>query len=334
MIKILITLLTSNNLIALEQSYNSIKNQKNIKLNYDLIIVINTLNQNYIEEVKKKFKNITIIVTESNGRPGKGHNSVINLFKHLTQYDYLIPIDGDDFIYPEGLSRLEIYLEYNPDILMLPYHDILSIDKPNNNLCYHLGDSYYHFFNNYVDVKKTWITTKISPFENNINKCNTPARLILLSRNGLNMNLKYNENMRLYDDFVFFMQVLEYSVLSNSYNIFMIDDNNIYLYNKLSVDSVTNTYNNFDIKLIDEEEKFFRDSIYNKYLAIREWNLNKLIFLKADLEKDYNIKSKIIFSKNLLKNMNIEYDSNNKDNSLCLRFAIENKINDLIQLYS
>ena len=81
--KYLITLLTSSNSKLLKLSYNTIKKQINHNFNYTVVIVVNTLNTEYFEEVLNEFKDIEveIIETESNGKPGKGHNSLFEIFK-------------------------------------------------------------------------------------------------------------------------------------------------------------------------------------------------------------------------------------------------------------
>ena len=82
MIKLLIAVLTSSNLLALKESIKSIENQKNTKIKYQLVIIVNTLNDSYYEEVKSNIKKkYKIIRTKSNGYPGKGHNSVLEFFK-------------------------------------------------------------------------------------------------------------------------------------------------------------------------------------------------------------------------------------------------------------
>ena len=80
--KFLITLLSSSNEKLLKLSYETVINQKNHDLDYDIIIVVNSLNVDYYNDVCKEFADydIEIIETESNGKPGKGHNSLFNVF--------------------------------------------------------------------------------------------------------------------------------------------------------------------------------------------------------------------------------------------------------------
>jgi len=58
----------------------------------------------------------------------------------------------------------------------------------------------------------------------------------------------------------------------------MLYDCDIFLYNRLNEDSVTEKLNN---KIIDinDENKHLINSIQNKFFAIRDWDLSKLIFL-------------------------------------------------------
>ena len=81
--KFLVTLLTSSNSSLLKLSYDTIINQLNHYLDYTIVIVVNSLDTHYYDNVLHTFKNIKveIIQTESNGKPGKGHNSLFTIFK-------------------------------------------------------------------------------------------------------------------------------------------------------------------------------------------------------------------------------------------------------------
>ena len=124
----LVTLLTSSNSKLLKLSYQTIIKQINHNFNYTIVIVVNSLDTYYFQEVCNEFKNseVEIIETESNGKPGKGHNSLFEIFRKKKQYDYLIPIDGDDFLYPYAFHQLSKIIQSNkPDILVLQGNDIL-----------------------------------------------------------------------------------------------------------------------------------------------------------------------------------------------------------------
>ena len=66
------TMLTSSCLHYLKICYYTVMNQYSHNLDIDYYIVVNTLNDNYYLEVLNEFKdkNVQIIRTESNGKPG------------------------------------------------------------------------------------------------------------------------------------------------------------------------------------------------------------------------------------------------------------------------
>ena len=155
---ILITLLTSYNEHILYQTFLSIYGKNSNNYNYTIIIIVNSTNSEYYKNVCDKFKkyNIEIIETESNGKPGKGHNSVIDYFKNNPEYDYLIPIDGDDFLYPNALKQIYKILFYNPTIVVGGNEDFISNFKElyNPDNCYKLENSYFLYTepNSYINI--------------------------------------------------------------------------------------------------------------------------------------------------------------------------------------
>ena len=129
------------------KAYKSIKNQIEHNIDYNIFIVVNSEDNTYYNCVCNIFNNekVKIIQTESNGKPGKGHNSLINIFKNNQIYDYLLTIDGDDFLYPYGLHQLEKIMSYNPDIIVGGNEDIISNFKElyNEENCDNLNYKYF-----------------------------------------------------------------------------------------------------------------------------------------------------------------------------------------------
>ena len=93
MAEYLVCILASDDLETLKLSYESVINQEKFD-DFHINIVINTLNNHFFDEVIHFFKLNNklkkIIQTESNGKPGKGHNSIVNLFKNSFKYEKLI----------------------------------------------------------------------------------------------------------------------------------------------------------------------------------------------------------------------------------------------------
>ena len=245
--KFLITLLSSSNEKLLKLSYETIINQKNHNLDYDVIIVVNSLNSDYYSDVCNEFSDydVEIIETESNGKPGKGHNSVMNVFKNHKQYDYLIPIDGDDFLYPYALHQLEKSLKEEPDILVLQGNDLLcwSSDSDSSSNIY-LNNGFYLIKQHGYAVNK-WDNSRDlvnkNPFKEN--HFITPIRNILCSRKVLSLDIDkyYCEKCYILDDYLFYLHFLNIYI-KGDLKISVINSNHIYLYNDLNVSAVHNIY--------------------------------------------------------------------------------------------
>tara|TARA_B110000208_G_scaffold77208_1_gene98924 strand:+ start:5379 stop:11732 length:6354 start_codon:yes stop_codon:yes gene_type:complete len=331
---LLITLLTTSNIQYLKILYETIINQIDVNIDYDIVIIVNTLNKNYFKKVKKQFSNIKVIETKSNGKPGKGHNSILDYFKNNNKYDYLLPIDGDDFLYPSAISILEEFINKSYDVLFLGYSDKLSYEH-NNCLHYNLLDKCYLFYNmKIMNMINSWKKGKISPFDNNINNCNTPGRLILCSRKAIEkLNLNYDENLKWYDDYILFLECFSECINSNKFKINVLETNDILLYNTLNLNSVSKKFKiNNDLKKIKEEE-IFRKSIENKFNNIRDWNLDKIKFIESS-KNNLPIKDKIKYCEDIIKKLDLKSININQNMyNYFFKYGLENKIDDFIDLY-
>lgn len=234
MSKFLITLLTSYNEYILYLSYKSIIKQINHNLDYTIVIVVNSLNQNYYNDVCKKFQsyNIEIIQTQSNGKPGMGHNSVLEIFHQKKEYDYLIPIDGDDFLYPHALHQLSKILIYNPTIVVGGNEDYICNFKDlyNDEDCYYLNHKYFLYSQPNIPINKIFT----------LYSSGTPFRLILLHKSifsyNIDINKFYCEKSTVFDDYLFYLNVLQLNYTTQC-NIYYITLKNIYFYYKAHISS-------------------------------------------------------------------------------------------------
>lgn len=112
-------ILTSGNLKALKRHFDSEYSGFKKK---DAVVIINSLNEDYIKKAvsyctKKKIEHH---VTESNGTPAKGKNSLLEAFL-ASDNDYCVMIDGDDFLTPHGVWMYKHLagLETPPDAVCL-----------------------------------------------------------------------------------------------------------------------------------------------------------------------------------------------------------------------
>lgn len=107
--KILVAILTSGKPEKLERCLRSVNSNSSP---HERIVVINTTDPEFTSLATKialehKFP---VHISESNGMPGKGKNSVLDYFRR-SDSDWLLPIDGDDFISDSCLSKLYYEIE-------------------------------------------------------------------------------------------------------------------------------------------------------------------------------------------------------------------------------
>ena len=114
--KILLTLLTSNDLPRLKRLISSVQKQNPVEgFELEPVIVLNTLDEDYAWSVVEADLPFPLIRTESNGKPGMGKNSCLDYFMQ-TDCDFVSQIDGDDFLYPTYLQSLANHINHFPCI--------------------------------------------------------------------------------------------------------------------------------------------------------------------------------------------------------------------------
>ena len=88
----------------LERCLNSIELQQYTPFDFEVVVVVNSIDAEYGQLVEKTFgKDYTVVITESNGKSGKGHNARLDVYRKLYKekgYTHVMPIDGDDYYYP------------------------------------------------------------------------------------------------------------------------------------------------------------------------------------------------------------------------------------------
>ena len=272
--KLLVLILTSSKIELLKRALFSVKNQYKTDLKYDIKIIVNTLNEKYYKKVLEniKDKNIEIIRTESNGSPGKGHNSCIKIFKERSEYTHFAMLDGDDMYYPSAIQQFEKMLKKDPllDLVHLLINDRVhfqNTDKFNYKplkFDYKLISS-FRYNDNWWEIVNTQ-----SPLINRIEDTKTPSRIILASRKIFNTTnpIEYSEEMKLYDDMIAFFSFYD-AQLRKELNTYATSETNIYCYNSLNDHSAS-----YNFKEKERENKIFRKQIKKYTYILREnWNI-------------------------------------------------------------
>jgi|TARA_R110000765_G_scaffold343805_2_gene433823 hypothetical protein len=104
--KILTAVLTSEDSSKLDRCLRTLESQT------DTLVVCNTTDEQYPKEAEKIASKYSakFIQTESNGKLGKGKNSVLEHFSR-TDMDFLFLVDGDDFVYPNTLETVNFIVD-------------------------------------------------------------------------------------------------------------------------------------------------------------------------------------------------------------------------------
>jgi len=342
MVNILITLLTSNerNLKWLRQSVYAAQNQQNHDADdynnttkITICIIVNSTSSQYFNCVAKEFPNIWCVPTISNGLPGKGHNSALNIFKYYRHtsthelFDYLIPLDGDDFLYPVAVSRIVQHIKLSKqhncpiNVLLLPFSDSLTQRCLLTTLSVEVALNIHLKYNNYIcsDVRRnSWIesATSLSPFaqKNDMNQYKTSARIILVSQKGLTLGFRYCEQSWL-DDLLPFVHLCYQSSRfgSKQTGIYLLNDCDIFLYNRLPPGSATT-----HLCKLSNIQKILQFNILKKTILKKykfNWDVTKILFLPVlQPSKFFTMEDKIQFCRKTLRQI-----QNLMDGLICIK---------------
>lgn len=100
----LVGILTSEKIDKLDRCIQSVLTQTDKE---DVVVIVNSLDDRFVNlavHLSEKY-GLRSIITDSNGKPGKGKNSLLKYFLE-TDYSHLIPVDGDDYLLPNAIEIL------------------------------------------------------------------------------------------------------------------------------------------------------------------------------------------------------------------------------------
>jgi len=116
---------------------NSCRNQfPTESIEIETVAIINSQNQEFVSQFSEwcEKENVKYKITQSNGTPSKGKNSVLNFLQN-SNYDGLSLTDGDDLFYPTGAIQIEKHMKHHPgtDVLIVKPADHVSNEKTNTS---------------------------------------------------------------------------------------------------------------------------------------------------------------------------------------------------------
>lgn len=228
--KTLVAILTSGKLEKLQRCIDSVLLQVE---HSDVVVIINTLDKPYenLASLLAAENGIKSVITESNGKPGKGKNSLISYFLS-TDFTHVIPVDGDDFLFPLATTKLsELIHTTNADVIGLIDGLVLM---GNNQLPIEIGlqtEEYITKVLRYMDRKHRKIfnlyLARIRRVSNEYG--NIFNRFMILSRNAASV-MMYDEELSGAEDIKqgLYLKLLHHAgmlkyILVRSENIYLYD---------------------------------------------------------------------------------------------------------------
>jgi len=185
-------------------------------------VVINSTDDVYIAKAYEwcREEGIDVTITESNGKPGKGKNSVLQHFL-ASECEYMVQIDGDDFLQPHGVNVYNWVSENNPpDGIQLVYGntwsdhsnpaELYGVHPWRKNYLNWVKDTfplekrghYYHMYERREEYFKTFREIDKQAFKWNYPDAVAPtecARLIFYSRKLAEL-VKFREDLLIGED--------------------------------------------------------------------------------------------------------------------------------------
>ena len=327
--KVCVCIASHSGVHYLKRCILSIQKQFPVKFfEYDIIINVNSTNKKYYYDVLENIKDSSIKIynTKSNGYPGKAHNANLNFFRTHKEYDYMFMIDHDDVYYPCAFQLFEKCLKKEIDVLHLMINDIITFKEIPKLLKLNAGGnikiySALHYEKNWWKIKKD----VINPYKNPIYKCKTPSRILILSRKSIQkLELKYNEDVRLFDDYQVILELIYHQYTKNNLNIKGCSNTFIYAYDAINDGSATKR---FTKKFFENEQKYF-DKHSEKYKNVlnNSWNPSKWNYIKLGTPSNFSIVDKSYFITEMFTNFYVNHYislynnfNNLKDKYECLK---------------
>ncbi len=293
--KFLIAILTSSRPHLARLCYDSVAAQRQHDWQHDIVIVVNSTNPAHKAEMESVMQGtgVEVIETPSNGRPGMGHNSLLLLFHDRLEYDYLIPVDGDDFLFPCAFHQLNKFLPMDPHCIGIQTNDSLTREQ---KVVRHVPlRNDWRLVSWFDDQDNWWKTHSLqNPFAGNIRDCATPSRPVLIHRSALGHlpRKAYGEDFALYDDMVLFLNLCEaYYRRPNAFRLAFTSNTYIYIHNDMNSASMTHSGVDYD-----REQQLFNEQTVAGFDNIKRWRLDEMLHAPISNPDWFSTKDKIAFA--------------------------------------
>jgi hypothetical protein len=318
--KLLITVLTSSDIELLALSYGSVVHQivpheALAFMSVHPVIIVNSTTPGYADRVRAAFPKAVVEESVSNGRPGKGHNAEVDYFRAHPEYDWHLPVDGDDVLYPTALWQI-ISLLANPaeppafDVLLFLGLDRVSWRASTGTVM--ITDN-IHLTTAFEEVNH--LADESSPLRNpfapgaTMRTMACPTRICMMNRAAVEATepaLRWDETAPMIEDFPPLLAAFAHH-LKGSLRMAGTSNRYLYLYNMLNTENASAKFVG-NVRAVEEDAAFrnmlapFRGTeVESRYTELRQVPFvktsdntlflktmrNKIGFIQSTLVKEY-----------------------------------------------
>jgi hypothetical protein len=302
--KILVCALTSNDGPRLRRLIASVNRNKGYESEVHGVVSCNTLSETYPAQAAAIASEFgwAFHQSESNGMPGKGKNGALQHFgEEWPDFDYLILMDGDDFLYPTAIAQIERVINRTScDMMGLQTNDILDkLFYPNTNKIdlefptgrvhlYSWFDKQYNIYGLPDQYHKVVRTDKLG-------KHSTPDRIILFSHKAASV-LRCSEKLPVYEDYILSLHAQAEYIVGNL-NYVNTSSNCIYVYDKTGETSTCKEYNKKVNGDWSSHDELFKEEIQALEPTLCDFHAAEVpfVFIPAFGQDAPNLKAEYIF---------------------------------------
>lgn len=202
---ILLAALTHRDSKKLSRLIWSAQNQFPANIVVEGLVVCNSNDLDYVEEARRVAVDAGWMFrsTPSNGMPGRGKNSVLELFAQSSGYDYLFLMDGDDFLYPTAFDQIEQLTRVGSDVVGLLTNDVIDTRffEGQSHLELFKDVYLYTWFDEQVRWPADLMLKEKLVLSNPLGEQTTPDRVVLFSKKAA-ATLRCSEQLPVYEDYV------------------------------------------------------------------------------------------------------------------------------------
>lgn len=295
--KVLLVALVHHNADKLTRLIWSAHSQIQANLQVAGLVVCNTTNPAFVSEARDVATRFGWMFqqTESNGMPGKGKNSALELFLQTSGFDYMFLMDGDDFLYPTAFGQIEQLTRVGSDVIGLLTNDIIETQVLEGQS--HIPISGGKYLYSWFDEQVRWPCLESQKPRLDLSKPlgeqNTPDRIVLFSRKAAEM-LRCSEKLPVYEDYVLSLRA-RIAMLRGELTYTHCGTTYLYVYDKTDSTSVCKEFDRTHNGNWSAYDSTFREELGEDLSQLLQTQAHDVPFVQINHPTEFTTRNKLQF---------------------------------------